>query len=139
MVEFDKLNAISSITNFRFPCEVRVRATPLLPCRRHGKKRNGKDVPEDEPGTPTTEETAPPTPVATPAPPTPTAIKKESGKKSGKSQSKNQVSVRPISTGMPLCMYASREIGNFSFDFTATVKPDSSTVEVRNTKHGKYN
>lgn len=73
--------------NFRFPCEVRVRATPLLPCRRHGKKRNGKDVPDDEPGTPS-EETAPPTPVATPAPQTPTTVKKENGKKSGKNQSK---------------------------------------------------
>lgn len=29
---------------FRFPCEVRVRAVPLQPCRRHGKKRK-----EDEP------------------------------------------------------------------------------------------
>lgn len=71
----------------RFPCEVRVRATPLLPCRRHGKKRNGKDIADDEPGTPT-EETAPPTPAATPAPPTPGAVKKENGKKSNKSQSK---------------------------------------------------
>lgn len=72
----------------RFPCEVRVRATPLLPCRRHGKKRNGKDMPDDEEtGTPT-EETAPPTPAATPAPPTPTTVKKEGGKKSNKSQSK---------------------------------------------------
>lgn len=71
----------------RFPCEVRVRATPLLPCRRHGKKRNGKDIAEDEPGTPT-DETAPPTPAVTPAPPTPTTVKKESGKKSTKNQSK---------------------------------------------------
>lgn len=73
--------------NRRFPCEVRVRATPLLPCRRHGKKRNGKDIADDEPSTPT-EETAPPTPAVTPAPPTPTAVKKESGKKSSKNQSK---------------------------------------------------
>lgn len=72
---------------FRFPCEVRVRATPLLPCRRHGKKRNGKDIVDDEPGTPT-EETAPPTPAATPAPPTPTTVKKEGGKKGSKNQSK---------------------------------------------------
>lgn len=77
---------------YRFPCEVRVRSTPLLPCRRHGKKRNGKDIPDDEPDTPT-EETAPPTPAATPAPPTPTTVKKEGGKKGGKSQSK-QVSLR---------------------------------------------
>lgn len=79
----------------RFPCEVRVRATPLLPCRRHGKKRNGKDVPEDEPGTPT-EETAPPTPAVTPAPPTPTNVKKENGKKSGKNQSKQVIIFRTI-------------------------------------------
>ncbi|XP_031638161.1 DNA N6-methyl adenine demethylase-like isoform X2 [Contarinia nasturtii] len=74
----------------KFPCEVRVRATPLLPCRRHGKKRNGKDMPDDEEtGTPT-EETAPLTPAATPAPPTPTTVKKEGGKKGSKSQSKQQ-------------------------------------------------
>ncbi|GAB0088487.1 DNA N6-methyl adenine demethylase [Sergentomyia squamirostris] len=36
----------------KFPCEVRIRSTPLQPCRRHGKKRNGKDsdeVPEPPP------------------------------------------------------------------------------------------
>jgi len=31
-------------SSYRFPCEVRVRAVPLQPCRRHGKKRK-----EDEP------------------------------------------------------------------------------------------
>lgn len=47
-------------------------------------------MPDDEPSTPT-EETAPPTPAATPAPPTPGAVKKESGKKNSKNQSKQQV------------------------------------------------
>lgn len=85
---FDNLKQKKKI---RFPCEVRVRATPLLPCRRHGKKRNGKDGVEDEPGTPT-EETAPPTPASTPAPPTPNPTKKEGGtKKPNKGQSKQQV------------------------------------------------
>lgn len=28
---------------FRFPCEVRMRAVPLQPCRRHGKKRRDDD------------------------------------------------------------------------------------------------
>ncbi|XP_055700895.1 methylcytosine dioxygenase TET isoform X2 [Phlebotomus papatasi] len=32
----------------KFPCEVRIRSTPLQPCRRHGKKRNGKDVGAEE-------------------------------------------------------------------------------------------
>ncbi|XP_059614270.1 methylcytosine dioxygenase TET isoform X2 [Phlebotomus argentipes] len=37
----------------KFPCEVRIRSTPLQPCRRHGKKRNGKDVgPEEVPDPP---------------------------------------------------------------------------------------
>lgn len=35
-------SALTSIS--RFPCEVRIRAVPLQPCRRHGKKRK-----EDEP------------------------------------------------------------------------------------------
>ena len=35
---------IISVFVSRFPCEVRVRAVPLQPCRRHGKKRK-----EDEP------------------------------------------------------------------------------------------
>jgi hypothetical protein len=33
-----------TVCSHRFPCEVRVRAVPLQPCRRHGKKRK-----EDEP------------------------------------------------------------------------------------------
>lgn len=77
---------------FRFPCEVRIRSTPLLPCRRHGKKRNGKDVPDDDPEE-TPEETAPPTPAVTPAPPTPTAIKKEPAKKSAKNPSSKPVNI----------------------------------------------
>lgn len=75
---------------FRFPCEVRVRATPLLPCRRHGKKRNGKDIPEDEPETPTDE--TPLTPAATP---TPTITKKESNCKKGSKAQSKQVSQCP--------------------------------------------
>ncbi|XP_019894656.1 methylcytosine dioxygenase TET isoform X3 [Musca domestica] len=42
----------------KFPCEVRVRSTPLIPCRRHGKKRK-----EDEPAAIEGESNA-----ATPAP-----------------------------------------------------------------------
>ncbi|XP_073841916.1 ten-Eleven Translocation (TET) family protein isoform X3 [Musca autumnalis] len=68
----------------KFPCEVRVRSTPLIPCRRHGKKRK-----EDEPAAIEGETNA-----ATPAPAAPseanapsaqntttaaaTAVKKES-------------------------------------------------------------
>lgn len=48
--------------HFRFPCEVRVRSTPLIPCRRHGKKRK-----EDEPAAIEGETNA-----ATPAPAAPT-------------------------------------------------------------------
>lgn len=79
---------ISSHFKIRFPCEVRVRATPLQPCRRHGKKRgNGKDIVEDPP---TPAEPPPPPATPTPAPTT----KKE--KKSNKNQSKQQ-STTPIS------------------------------------------
>lgn len=64
---------------------MRVRSTPLLPCRRHGKKRNGKDG-EDEPTTPT--DTTPPQTPVTPAPAS-TPTKKES-KKSAKNQTAKQ-------------------------------------------------
>lgn len=52
---------------------MRVRATPLLPCRRHGKKRNGKDAAEDAVDEP------PAVPVDPPPPPPP-ATKKETKK-----------------------------------------------------------
>lgn len=73
----------------RFPCEVRVRATPLLPCRRHGKKRNGKDAIEDEPTTPT-ETTSPQTPITPAQTPTPT---KKDNKKNAKSKQSQQTSL----------------------------------------------
>ena len=53
---------------FRFPTEVRVRSTPLQPCRRHGKKRGNAKDNKNEP----IEEA----PEAPPPPPPPT--KKES-------------------------------------------------------------
>lgn len=70
----------------RFPCEVRVRATPLLPCRRHGKKRNGKETPDDGMEDGSIEVPAPePLP---PPPPITTVLKKEPAKK-GKNQKAN--------------------------------------------------
>lgn len=66
----------------------------MLPCRRHGKKRNGKDVAEDEPGTPT-EDIAPLTPAPTPAPSTPT--KKEGNNKKGSKNQNKQQSTTPLS------------------------------------------
>lgn len=41
---FSYLPTFSHLLFSRFPCEVRIRAVPLQPCRRHGKKRK-----EDEP------------------------------------------------------------------------------------------
>ncbi|XP_055620631.1 methylcytosine dioxygenase TET isoform X2 [Toxorhynchites rutilus septentrionalis] len=65
----------------KFPTEVRVRSTPLQPCRRHGKKRgNGKD--EKAKDDSNNEESIPETP---PPPPPPT--KKESKSKSKKGSS----------------------------------------------------
>lgn len=67
-------------------------------------------MPDDEPGTPT-EETAPPTPAVTPAPPTPGAVKKESGKKSNKSQSK-QVRFRLLFLSIEIKLKSSIWINN---------------------------
>lgn len=61
---------------------MRVRATPLQPCRRHGKKRNGKEVVEEPP----------------PPPSVPVEIlpaKKENSKKSAKNKSKQPPASSP--------------------------------------------
>lgn len=60
---------------------MRVRSTPLQPCRRHGKKRNNGKEPIEEP----VDEETPPEPVPTP---TPVAPNKKESKKSKKSNSK---------------------------------------------------
>lgn len=60
---------------------MRVRATPLQPCRRHGKKRNGKEVVEEPP------------PPSVPAEIQP--VKKENSKKSSKSKSKQPPASSP--------------------------------------------
>lgn len=72
---------------FRYPCEVRVRSTPLQPCRRHGKKRNGKET-EDAAAAANNDQQQQQQQQAAqqPAPPAPT--KKESSK--SKSKNKNQ-------------------------------------------------
>ncbi|KAL9699496.1 hypothetical protein quinque_002937 [Culex quinquefasciatus] len=67
----------------KFTTEVRVRSTPLQPCRRHGKKRgNGKDEKNKDGNSSNNEDSVPETP---PPPPPPT--KKESKSKSKKGSS----------------------------------------------------
>uniref|UniRef100_W8ANR5 Methylcytosine dioxygenase TET n=1 Tax=Ceratitis capitata TaxID=7213 RepID=W8ANR5_CERCA len=51
----------------KFPCEVRVRSTPLIPCRRHGKKRKEDETPAPE------AEAAAATTATTPTTPSPAA------------------------------------------------------------------
>ncbi|XP_037932877.1 DNA N6-methyl adenine demethylase-like, partial [Teleopsis dalmanni] len=73
----------------KYPCEVRVRSTPLIPCRRHGKKRK-----EDEPATTENDTGAATTPVSTPQATAvsntpPAVVKKESGSSKSKSKSKS--------------------------------------------------
>uniref|UniRef100_A0A1A9UGC8 Methylcytosine dioxygenase TET n=1 Tax=Glossina austeni TaxID=7395 RepID=A0A1A9UGC8_GLOAU len=52
----------------KFPCEVRVRSTPLIPCRRHGKKRKEDETPPAGDGdnnvVPVTQPTVTPTPAS---------------------------------------------------------------------------
>lgn len=69
----------------KFATEVRVRSTPLQPCRRHGKKRgNGKD--EKSKDDSNNEESVPETP---PPPPPPTKKESKSKSKKGSSNSSN--------------------------------------------------
>ncbi|XP_052873552.1 methylcytosine dioxygenase TET-like [Anopheles cruzii] len=78
----------------KFQTEVRVRSTPLQPCRRHGKKRgNGKDEKLGKDGS-DGGGTAPETP---PPPPPPT--KKESKSKSKKSSSSSSGSTTAAANG----------------------------------------
>ncbi|XP_053686989.1 methylcytosine dioxygenase TET [Sabethes cyaneus] len=71
----------------KFPTEVRVRSTPLQPCRRHGKKRgNGKDEKAKDGENSNNEESVPETP---PPPPPPTKKESKSKSKKGSSSSAN--------------------------------------------------
>jgi hypothetical protein len=87
--------------NFRFPTEVRVRSTPLQPCRRHGKKR-GNEKPED--GIMPETQTSPIPQVMTPIPPpqpiiqTPptTPTQKDSKSKSRSRKSSTSRSQTPV-------------------------------------------
>lgn len=99
--------------HFRYPTEVRVRSTPLQPCRRHGKKRK-----EDESAvegatngnTPQGQQAQPTPQPQPPSTPTPTTNKKESSKSKSKSkqsqqnqQGQNQQQSAPPSTPSPRC------------------------------------
>ncbi|KAL7049374.1 hypothetical protein ACKWTF_003670 [Chironomus riparius] len=82
----------------KFPTEVRVRSTPLQPCRRHGKKRGNEKDPE---GSETPQISQPLTPVPVPQPiiqtppPQPT-ISKDSKSKSRSRKSSTSRSQTPV-------------------------------------------
>jgi hypothetical protein len=74
----------------KYATEVRVRSTPLQPCRRHGKKRNGKDPMPNEEQMP---EPPPPAPTPIPPPPPPVAQKEKSKSRSRRSNNRSQTPV----------------------------------------------
>jgi hypothetical protein len=74
----------------RYSTEVRVRSTPLQPCRRHGKKRNGKDPQVEE------QMQEPPQPPPTPIPPPPPPIIQKEKPKSRSRRSNNARSQTPV-------------------------------------------
>ena len=86
----------------RFATEVRVRSTPLQPCRRHGKKRGNEKGPEDEnsspsqtmsqiPTQPQLHQSTQPAPLQTPMP-----VQKESKSRSRNRKSSTSRSQTPI-------------------------------------------
>lgn len=98
----------------RFPTEVRVRSTPLQPCRRHGKKRGNEKGPEDgmpesqpaQISQPLTPVPAPPPPILqTPPPPMKDPSKSKSrSRKSSTSRSQtpvNQTQLNPQTPTIP--------------------------------------
>lgn len=92
---------------------MRVRSTPLQPCRRHGKKRKEDETVTEgatNANTPQTQQTAQPPQPQPPSTPTPTPNKKESSKSKSKSkqsqqnqQTQNQQQSAPPSTPSPRC------------------------------------
>lgn len=90
----------------RYSTEVRVRSTPLQPCRRHGKKRGNEKGPEDEasspsqpqmaqmptPQPPQIHQTTQPPPMQTPPP----AVQKDSKSRSRSRKSSTSRSQTPV-------------------------------------------
>lgn len=92
---------IKTIYIFRFPTEVRVRSTPLQPCRRHGKKRNGKEPTVAEEQMLEEQPPAPPTPIPPPIPVKETKSRSRSRKSNSRAQTpiqnQTQLNQSPLS------------------------------------------